>query len=187
MPLLAQDIARVCKCPLQAVDQHWPHILWALEQMGIRTDMVEVAAAATIAIETARTFRPVNELGGKIPDAYFSRYDGRYDLGNVLPGDGARYHGRGHIQLTGRGNYRAASHAAGVDLEKFPEKALEPAVSAKVFAWFFATRRVAEAANLRDWLLVRKRVNGVNKATGLPNHWPEFNDCVQQLLKEIEP
>lgn len=42
------------------------------------------------------------------------------------------YYGRGHVQLTWHHNYKNASKDAGVDLEKYPDKMLDPEISARV-------------------------------------------------------
>jgi len=177
MPLSCPDIARACGVRLEAVVANWPRITDALEAVGIRSDFVEIAAAATIAVETARTFRPISEFGGAA--CFTKHYENRTDLGNIRPGDGALFHGRGYIQITGRLNYRKYSHVAGCDLEFDPTKALDPAVSARILASYFADHRIDAAANTQDWRKVRRLVNGGY------NGWDEFNKCVVELLEVI--
>ena len=179
--LSPETVAAACRCPLRNVLANWPCVLSALKDAGIDSPMVQVGAAATIAVETAWTFLPIHERGG---EAYFTQhYENRRDLGNYRPGDGARFHGRGFIQITGRFNYRAFSRAAGCDLEENPDQALEALPAAIILAAFFARHRVAEACNQREWLKARGRVNGINRVTGLPNGWAEFKDVVERLLE----
>jgi predicted chitinase len=56
-------------------------------------------------------------------------YEGRVDLGNIHPGDGVRFKGRGYIQITGRANYTRIAQALRIPcvvhpdlLEKMPQR-----------------------------------------------------------------
>mgnify|MGYP003342746291 CR=1 FL=1 len=59
-------------------------------------------------------------------------YEGRKDLGNVRPGDGCRYKGRGFVQITGRLNYSTWSQRSGLDLVANPELAARPDVATTI-------------------------------------------------------
>lgn len=92
---------------------------------------------ATAYHETAHTMQPIKEYGG--PKYFFRMYDPEgarpalaRRLGNTKPGDGARYCGRGYVQLTGRGNYRKAGAELNVPLEDNPDLAMDPKVAARV-------------------------------------------------------
>jgi predicted chitinase len=61
---------------------------------------------------------------------------GRKQLGNKERGDAVKFKGRGLVQLTGRGNYEAASKALGVDLVSNPELVNDPIIGPKVAAWY---------------------------------------------------
>lgn len=114
--------------------------LSVLVEEGLRRDLTDPQLAYVLATafhETARTMQPIDEYGG---DAYFRRM---YDieganprraktLGNVNPGDGARYHGRGYVQITGRANYRKFGERYGIDLEGTPVLAKNPVTAARI-------------------------------------------------------
>jgi predicted chitinase/LysM repeat protein len=133
--------------------QTLPHLNKAMAEANITTPKRQAAFVAQLAHESAE-FRYFEEL------ASGSAYEGRRDLGNVRPGDGVRYKGRGPIQLTGRANYRAAGRALGIDLEGNPKRAAEVDVGFRTAAWFWNSRglnKYADAGNFRE---VTRRING---------------------------
>lgn len=173
LELTPEQIAQAVGAPVEAVRLNWPPVEKALAERGLKTPAAQIAAIATIGVEVGGTFAPIDEYGDR---AYFARmYDGRADLGNTRPGDGARYHGRGFIQLTGRANYRAYGKKLGLPLEERPELALKPEVAAAILAEYMKERRIAESAARGDWETVRRKVNG-----GL-NGWPRFQQLVRRL------
>jgi hypothetical protein len=175
-------IAKLLGAPLANVEANWPLIQQALAAEGIGTPLVEIAALATLGVEQP-CFLPRLELSSRDEDrgAYFVRmyWDNekvRHNLGNLSPDDAAKYCGRGFLQLTGRANYQAFGELVGVDLINRPDLALDPQTSARVFASFFRHRRVAEAAEAQEWVLVRRHVNGGT------NGWERFSALVHDLL-----
>jgi len=171
---------------LAAVTNNAPIIEACLNEKGILSVNCAIAALATVAVETAHKFEPINELGD---EAYFTRhYEGRADLGNTEPGDGAKFHGRGFIQLTGRANYRHYG------LEDDPDQALQPSRSAVIFADYFQRHGIGAIADQSPdltkiaedsleawggWVRVRKLVNGGTNGLG------DFIGCVRRLQRAI--
>ena len=102
-------------------------------------------------------FRTLEEYGGP---AYFIRYEGRRDLGNLQAGDGIRYHGRGIFQLTGRSNYGRFGQLIGIDLEAQPERAKEPETSLRIAFAYWTERAINAAADADDIERVTKLING---------------------------
>lgn len=176
MPTTA-EIATALRMPAAAVEKNWPIVLHELTVEGIADDLTQVAVLATIAVETG-SFEPINERG---TPAYFERHYGidtpvGRRLGNLGVGDGARYHGRGFIQLTGRANYRTYGTLLDEPLEDNPDLALDPTISAKILALYCSTHHIQGKAARREWIAVRRAVNG-----GVNGIAP-FLQAVQALL-----
>ncbi|UGT93058.1 hypothetical protein LTS72_06970 [Mycobacterium ostraviense] len=97
-----------------------------------------------------------------------SAYEGRTDLGNIQPGDGPRFKGRGPIQITGRSNYTRAGQALGVDLANNPDLAARPDIGFRIAQWYWTTHNLniladGGPANFDD---ITRAINGglTNKA-----------------------
>jgi putative chitinase len=100
--------------------------------------------------------RYMSEIWGNTP-AQLS-YQGR--MGNVHPGDGYRYRGRGYIGLTGRNNYRDAGRELGLPLEQNPDIAERPDIAAKTAAWFWQKYVQPKISNWDDVASITRIVNG---------------------------
>jgi putative chitinase len=87
-------------------------------------------------------------------------YEGRKDLGNIQPGDGKRYKGRGPIQLTGRTNYANAGAALDLDLVACPEMAATPEVGFRVAVWYWTTHKLNSLSDSGDFDGITRRING---------------------------
>lgn len=99
-----------------------------------------------------------------------AEYEGRRDLGNVHPGDGKRYKGRGPIQLTGAANYGAFSrwaHTQGlVPTDTYfvqnPTLVAQPQWGFLAAAWYWTVARAAlnSYADAGNVLAATKAING---------------------------
>ncbi len=90
-------------------------------------------------------------------------YQGRVDLGNLQPGDGRKFKGRGLIQLTGRANYGEYGRAIGREAELLATPELvetDPDLCVDVAGWFWAKKNLNNLADVDDLTSLTKRVNG---------------------------
>lgn len=93
-------------------------------------------------------------------------YEGRTSLGNIKPGDGQKYKGRGLIQLTGRENYRAFTkwlrqqQPDCLNFEAAPERAADFPAAVWSAGWYWFTRKINRLADADDLSGVTRAVNG---------------------------
>ena len=86
-------------------------------------------------------------------------YGGRKDLGNTQPGDGARFIGRGWLQITGRANYREMGRRIGVDLESAPDRAAEPVIALAAACAYWTAREINAACDAGQFRAATKLIN----------------------------
>ncbi len=120
------------------------------------------------------------------------QYEGRRDLGNVNPGDGVKYKGRGLVQLTGRTNYSKFSSILGVDLINNPNLMTQPDLAVKALVigmqrGSFTGRKLSDYINGSsvDFVNARRIVNALDKATIIANSAQNtYLPKVQSLLQQ---
>jgi len=117
------------------------------------------------------------------------QYEGRKSLGNSQKGDGARFKGRGLIQLTGRSNYEAFGKAYNLDLTSDGGDpsiiAINPDLCAATAGWFWSNKKLNAIADRNDLPRLTKKVNG--GYNGFDDRWRIFDRAEFLLMKKDWP
>ena len=87
-------------------------------------------------------------------------YEGRKDLGNIYPGDGKKFKGRGIFQLTGRSNYVNYGAKIGYNIEAKPDLAADPKISMLTACEYWNSKGLSSYADKDDVTTITKRING---------------------------
>ena len=148
---------------------------------------------ATAYHEVDRKMKPIDEYGST---AYFMhRYDKTGNpsvarqLGNTVVGDGADFHGRGFVQLTGRRNYQDWKNRLDVDLIGNPKKVLDLGIATKIIfdgmvLGTFTSKKLSQYFNptTADWVNARRIVNGLDKANLISGYGISFYKAISYTI-----
>lgn len=146
------------------IQRYLPYVVAALAATDLTDRSMILTALGTIRAET-EGFVPISEFPSKFNTTPgmppFSAYEGRKDLGNSKPGEGANFRGRGFVQLTGHHNYYIYSERIGLDVETQPDLANAPEVAAVLLATFLADHasEIRKALTSENYRAARKAVN----------------------------
>ena len=133
-----------------------PELVLAMRRYGIcKTPIERAHFLSQVAHESMNFFYKEEIASGK-------DYEGRTTLGNIYPGDGIKYKGRGYIQLTGRFNYTKFGPMIGADLVNNP-LLVSQKYYADVSCLFWKVNNIgslATSSSIVNIKMVTRRING---------------------------
>ncbi len=144
------------KLHVDMIDDNLP---WLMERFEINTPLRISHFLAQCAHESD-SFNALEEY------ASGRAYEGRADLGNVRPGDGVKFKGRGLIMVTGRANYRNFTAwmrtviTGSPDFETQPDLLDDKEWASWSAIWFWTVKSLNVVADRDDLRAVTKIVNG---------------------------
>lgn len=105
-------------------------------------------------------------------------------MGNVNPGDGWKYRGRGLLQITGRSGYRTAGIGLSLPLEESPNLLEQAEYAALSAAWWWkehGLNELADAGKIQD---IGSIIN-TGKAGRVPNGAADRKEIYDRALKVL--
>lgn len=145
---------------------------------------------ATVKHECADRWQPITEFASdKWCEANYGYHTAKgRRLGNIRPGQGALYKGRGYVQITGRRNYEVMSQLLSQDLVGSPEKALKHDISYKILVigmmdGLFTGRALPRYVNHSkvDYRQARRVVNGMDRSRLIAGYAKKFERILMAL------
>ena len=156
---------------------------------------------ATAKHEIGENFNPVEEANWLSWPARKKYFEEMYDpvLGknekrkkmardneNTQQGDGAKYFGRGFVQLTWKGNYRKMKEKFKVDFVNDREKTLEHEWAMKILLYgseegVFTRKKLSDYINSSqtDYFNARRVINGIDKAATIAGYAKKLEACLK--------
>jgi predicted chitinase len=158
----------------QNIETAAPYLQAALQEFQVTDKRMIAAIIATVAVETPN-FETYEE-----PESAAAKYEGR--MGNVAPGDGVKFRGRGYLGLTGRQNYEAMSKRLGLGtrLLDSPGDARTPEVASRTLVAWFLDQHVLQALDANDLGAIRRAVSG-SPASQIQR----FTQLYQRILSDL--
>ena len=170
------ELKAVACSTLENAQTFLPFINDTFKRFNILTPQRQLSFMAQVSHESGGLFYTEELASG-------AAYEGRASLGNIEPGDGVKFKGRGLIQITGRINYKLVSDALQEDFitkptllggknikECTPDQLKYAALSA---GWFWTKNNlnafadkinieqpIDEGANLDNFKAITKKING---------------------------
>lgn len=135
------------------IKKHLPAINRVLVRYQINTPLLIAHFIAQIGHESG-DLNYVEEI------ASGDAYEGRRDLGNINPGDGRKYKGRGLIQITGRANYTEISKDLGIDFVSNPQLLASNQCAAESAGWYWNKKSLNYWASKDDLISITRIING---------------------------
>ena len=108
----------------------------------------------------------------------------KYKMGNVNPGDGWLFRGRGLKQLTGRDNYTKFGASVGMSAEEAASYVATKKGAIESACWFWDANNLNEIADTDDVRRMTKKING--GSIGLEDRQKRYTHAMEVLGMSIE-
>lgn len=139
------------------IDENYVYLQNAFKEFQVSDPRLIAITIATLAVEVPG-FNAYEE-----PEASAKQYEGSQLLGNVKPGDGLKFRGRGYVGITGRQNYSAMAKRLGLpSLLEIPEDAAKPEVASRIALAWIMDRKASYLASIEsnDFIRAGRLVRG---------------------------